>query len=85
MSGAGSNLLAGSRVLTARNHPDHQWVDLIGSYTIKAEDKTIMDFMCLTMIDPVTSWFEIVELPNKDITYIRDEDKQEIKEVIMCV
>ena len=22
----------------------------------------IMDFMCLTMIDPATSWFEIIEL-----------------------
>ena len=58
-------------------------VDLIGPYTIKAKDKTIMDFMCLTMIDPATSWFEIVELPNKDITYIRDKDKEEIKEVII--
>ena len=44
-------------------------VDLIGPYTIKVKDKTILDFMCLTMIDPATSWFEIVELPNKDITY----------------
>ena len=58
-------------------------VDLIGPYTIKAKDKTIMDFMCLTMIDPATSWFEIVELPNKDISYIRDKDKEEIKEVII--
>ena len=45
-------------------------VDLIGPYTIKAKDKTIMNFMCLTMIDPTTSWFEIAELPNKDITYL---------------
>ena len=42
-----------------------------------------MDFMCLTMIDPATSWFEIVELPNKDISYIRDRDKEVIKEVII--
>ena len=30
-----------------------------------------------------TSWFEIVELPNEDITYIRDKDKEEITEGIM--
>jgi hypothetical protein len=30
-------------------------VDLIGSYTFKAKDKTVLDVMCLTMIDPATS------------------------------
>ena len=29
-------------------------VDLIGPYTIKAKDDTVLDFMCLTMIDPTT-------------------------------
>ena len=38
-------------------------VDLIGPYTIKGKDGTVIDFMCLTMINPATSWFEIVELP----------------------
>ena len=38
-------------------------VDLIGPYTIKGKDKSELDFMCLTMIDPATGWFEIVELP----------------------
>ena len=38
-------------------------VDLIGPYTIKGKDKSEMDFMCLTMIDAATGWFEIVELP----------------------
>jgi len=38
-------------------------VDLIGPYTIKGKDGSAIDFMCLTMIDPATSWFEIVELP----------------------
>ena len=38
-------------------------VDLICPYTIKGKDKSEIDFMCLTMIDPATSWFEIVELP----------------------
>ena len=38
-------------------------VDLIGPYTLKGRDGTEIDFMCLTMIDPATSWFEVVELP----------------------
>ena len=38
-------------------------VDLIGPYTLKGKDKTQIDFMCITIIDPATSWFEIVELP----------------------
>ena len=38
-------------------------VDLIGSYTLNGKDGTVIDFMCLTMIDPATSWFEIVEFP----------------------
>ncbi len=38
-------------------------VDLIGPYTLKGKDKTQFDFMCITMIDSATSWFEIVELP----------------------
>ena len=41
-------------------------VDLIGPYTLKSKDGTIMDFMCLTMIDPASSWFEMVELPVVD-------------------
>jgi hypothetical protein len=36
---------------------------LIGPYTLKGKDKSQIDFMCLTMIDPATGWFEIVELP----------------------
>ena len=38
-------------------------VDLIGPYTLKGKDGTEIDFMCLTMMDPASSWFEIVELP----------------------
>jgi hypothetical protein len=38
-------------------------VDLIGPYTLKGKDDSSIDFMCLTMIDPATSRFEIVELP----------------------
>ncbi len=39
-------------------------VDLIGPYTLTDKDGSSIDFMCLTMIDPETSWFEIVELPS---------------------
>ena len=38
-------------------------MDLIGPYTLKGKDGTQIDFMRVTMIDPATSWFEIVELP----------------------
>jgi hypothetical protein len=38
-------------------------VDLICPYTLKGNDGLSIDFMCLTMINPTTSWFEIVELP----------------------
>jgi hypothetical protein len=41
-------------------------VDLIGPYTLRDRDKSEIDFMCLTMIDPASSWFEIVELPVAD-------------------
>jgi hypothetical protein len=44
-----------------------QWqalcVDLIGPYTLKGKDGIVIDFMALTMINPTTSWFEVVELP----------------------
>jgi hypothetical protein len=38
-------------------------VNLIGHYTLKGKDGLSIDFMCLTMIHPTTSRFEIVELP----------------------
>jgi hypothetical protein len=38
-------------------------VDLVGPYTLKGKDGLSIDFMALTMIDPTSSWFEIVELP----------------------
>ena len=38
-------------------------VDLIGPYTLNGKDRTQIDFLCIIMIDPATSWFEIVELP----------------------
>ncbi len=38
-------------------------VDLIGPYTLKDKNGSSIDFMCLTIINPTTSWFKIVELP----------------------
>ncbi len=38
-------------------------VDLIDPYTLKGKERSSINFMCLTMIDPATSWFKIVELP----------------------
>ena len=47
-------------------------VDLIGPYVIKAKGKSKLDFMCLTIIDPATSWFEIAELPHSDVEYVTE-------------
>ena len=41
----------------------------------------MLDFMCLTMIDPATSWFEIVELPLASVTCVRKGE--EIVEVLI--
>jgi hypothetical protein len=30
---------------------------------LKGKDGAEIDFMCLTMINPATSWFKIIELP----------------------
>jgi hypothetical protein len=38
-------------------------VDLVGPHTLKGKDGSRIDFVCLTMIDPATSWCKIVELP----------------------
>ncbi len=38
-------------------------VHLTGPYTLKGKDGSSIDFMCLTMINPATSWFETVKLP----------------------
>jgi hypothetical protein len=38
-------------------------VNLVGLYTLKGKDGLSIDFMTLTMIEPASSWFEVVELP----------------------
>ena len=31
----------------------------IGPFTIKRQDSSVIDFLCLAMIDPATSWFKL--------------------------
>ncbi len=38
-------------------------VNLVGPYTLKGKDGSSIDFMALTMINPASSWFKVVELP----------------------
>ena len=38
-------------------------VNLVGPYTLKGKDGLSIDFMALTMINPTSSWFQVVELP----------------------
>jgi len=59
--------------------------DLIGPYTITAKqiqpDGTTKEkefhLTCMTMIDPVTGWFEIVEVPNFIIEDIKNKQFRE--------
>jgi hypothetical protein len=37
-------------------------VNLIGPYSMRGKDGTEIDVMCLKMIDPASSWIEVVEL-----------------------
>jgi hypothetical protein len=46
-------------------------VDLVGPFTIRTPAKT-HSLLALTMIDPSTGWFEIVEATNKSATFIQD-------------
>jgi hypothetical protein len=39
------------------------WVNLVGPYTLKGKDGLSIHFMALTMIDPASSWFKVMELP----------------------
>jgi hypothetical protein len=44
-------------------------VDLVGPYTLNGKDGSSIDFMYLTMINPATSWFKIVELLTIRVTF----------------
>ena len=39
-------------------------VDLVGPYKITDADKKKYELMALTMADPATGWFEVIELPH---------------------
>ncbi len=43
----------------------------IGPYTLKGKDGTVMDFMCLIMIDPASGWFNIIEIPNASVIFMQ--------------
>jgi hypothetical protein len=48
-------------------------VDLIGPYTMRPKSMPkgkSLTLWCLTMIDPATGWFEIVEIKNKEAIHI---------------
>jgi hypothetical protein len=46
-------------------------VDLVGPFTMRTPAKSY-SLLALTMIDPATGWFEIVEATNKSATPIQD-------------
>jgi hypothetical protein len=46
-------------------------VDLVGPFTIRTPAKT-HSLLALTMIDPATGWFEIVEATNRSEISIQD-------------
>ncbi len=57
-------------------------VDLVGPYTLKGKDDSAVDFMALTMINPASSWFKIVELPlvsQLTTTFINGKEKVSIE------
>jgi hypothetical protein len=45
---------------------NHKYGKLLAKLAIttpwEGEDKTVIEFMCIAMIDPAISWFEIAEL-----------------------
>jgi len=48
-------------------------IDLIGPYTMgSTKYSDVITLHCLTMIDPVTGWFEIAEIPAKSADVISD-------------
>ena len=57
----------------AKTNPwDTLCVDLIGPYKIRRKGKKDLILWCLTMIDPVTGWFEMTEIANKTAAEVAD-------------
>jgi predicted aspartyl protease len=57
----------------AESNPwDTLCVDLIGPYKIRRKGKKDLVLWCLTMIDPVTGWFEMAQIPNKTAAEVAD-------------
>jgi hypothetical protein len=60
-------------------------VNLISPYTLKGKDGTIIDIMALTMINPATSWLEVVELPLvhrlKTVTAVNGKESSIVEEI----
>ncbi len=57
----------------AESNPwDTLCVDLIGPYKIKRKGKKDLVLWCLTMIDPVTGWFEMAQIANKTAAEVAD-------------
>ena len=54
--------------LPVKDVEHHPWktfcVDLIGPYTVRTQ-KGQQSLHAMTMFDPATSWFEVVEIPNE--------------------
>jgi hypothetical protein len=44
-------------------------IDLVGPYTIGKNNNKVK-LHCLTMIDPATGWFKIIEIPNRQADYV---------------
>ena len=51
-------------------------VDLIGLYTLRRKHKKGLTLWCLTMIDPATGWFEMVEIKDKTSISIAEKVQQ---------
>ena len=63
-------------------------VDLIGPYSLttkqyqpdgSVQSKTLQ-LTCMTMLDPVTGWFEIAEIPSYIVDDIKNNDKEKKEE-----
>jgi hypothetical protein len=62
--------------LPAKEAESNPWdtlcVDLIGRYKRGRKEKKDLKLWCLTMIDPVTGWFEMQQIPNKTAAEVAD-------------